>query len=95
MPQFLKNLRAIRAGWTGEDHSHGQLQGLQFDDRDQSILGDAYNLAGLDFTTDEQERISEFADELRRILDAARTRMQIFRATPMRRESMCSRRARR
>ena len=48
----------------------------EINNKDRSILAEAGNLAGLDFTAEERSRIAELAAELKHLLDRARHRMR-------------------
>ena len=48
----------------------------EISDKDRSVFADANRTVGLDFTSDEQVRITQLAEELKRIMNAAKKRLQ-------------------
>ena len=45
-------------------------------DRSRAVFAEAYKTVGLDFTLEEQARITVIADDLRRTLESAKKRQQ-------------------
>lgn len=48
----------------------------EISNKDRNVFSDANRTVGLDFTSDEQVRIAQLAEELKRIMDAAKKRLQ-------------------
>lgn len=48
----------------------------EINNQDRDTFAEAHRLLGLDLTLSEQKRIAGLADELRRILEAAKARMR-------------------
>ena len=48
----------------------------QMGDRDRAVFAEAYKTVGLDFTLEEQARITVIAQELKAVLEAAKRRQQ-------------------
>jgi hypothetical protein len=56
-------------------HLGGSFIG-EMDDKSRAVFAEAYKTVGLDFTLEEQARITVIAQELRTVLESARKRQQ-------------------
>ena len=54
----------------------GRLFMGEMGDRSRAVFAEAYNAVGLDFTLEEQARITVIAQELRTVLESAKKRQQ-------------------
>jgi hypothetical protein len=57
----------------------GKMEGVlmgEIGDKNRAVFGEAYKAVGLDFTLEEQVRITVLADELRPVLESAKKRQQ-------------------